>query len=266
MSATARSFGGVFDDRELTLRFRRTGRPSLSSDELGLFLRSVLRENGSDPSRVEQIALCSVVPDVMYSLRSCCRKYFDLDPFILQAGVKTGLKIRYRNPLEVGPDRIANAIGAMHLHPGRNLIIIDFGTATTFDVVRATRDYVGGIILAGPRIAMEALEKNTARLPTVEIVPATELVGRSTVESIQSGLYFGNRAVVKGLTHEIREQTFRGEPAVVIGTGGFSRLLEHEKVFDVLLPDLVLVGLERALSLNQGASRRWKAPATEVAR
>ena len=259
-------FGGVFDDGELTLRFRRAAQPSLSSDELGLFLRSVLRENGSDPSSVEQIALCSVVPDLIYSLRSCCRKYFALDPFILQAGVKTGLKIRYRNPLEVGPDRIANAIGALHRFPNRNLIIIDFGTATTVDVVGATRDYLGGIILAGPRIAMEALEMNTARLPTVEIVPATELVGRSTVESIQSGLYFGTRAAVKGLTHEIREEVFRGNPVVVIGTGGLSRLFEHEKVFDVLLPDLVLLGLECALALNDGASQRWKAPEAEGAR
>ena len=259
-------FGGVFDGGELTLRFRTTARPSLSSDELGLFLRAVLRENESDPARIDQIALCSVVPDLLYSLRSCCRKYFEVDPFILQAGMRTGLKIRYRNPLEVGPDRIANAIGAMHLYPARNLIIIDFGTATTFDVIRAPREYLGGIIVAGPRIAMEALEKNTARLPTVEIVPATVLVGRSTVESIQSGLYFGNRAVVRELTREISEEMFRGEPAIVIGTGGLSRLFDRENVFDVVLPDLVLVGLERALALNEGTSRRWTAPAPEAAR
>lgn len=258
-------FGGVFQNRELTIRFRKPSRSPTSSDELGLFLRGVLRENGGDPSRVEQIAFCSVVPDIIYSLRSCCRKYFGLDPFILQAGVKTGLNIRYRNPLEVGPDRIANAIGATHLYPDRNLIIVDFGTATTFDVVRAGRDYLGGIILPGLRISMEALERNTARLPNVEIVPATELVGRSTIECIQSGLYFGNRAVIHGLTRDIREQVFQGEPAVVIATGGFSRLFEREKVFDALLPDLILIGLERALSLNPGASGPWRAPATEVA-
>lgn len=258
-------FGGTFHNRELTIRFRKPSRPPTSSDELGLFLRGVLRENGGDPSSVEQIAFCSVVPEIIYSLRSCCRKYFGLDPFILQAGVKTGLKIRYRNSLEVGPDRIANAIAATHLYPDCNLIIIDFGTATTFDVVRAGRDYLGGIILPGLRISMEALEKNTARLPNVEIVRTIELVGRSTVECIQSGLYFGNRAVVRELTREIRDQAFRGEPALVIATGGFSRLFEGEKVFDVMLPDLILVGLERALSLNPGASGPWKAPATEVA-
>ena len=112
MSATVRSSAASSTIGALTLRFRKPSRPPTSSDELGLFLRSVLRENGGDPSSVEQIALCSVVPEIIYSLRSCCRKYFGVDPFILQAGVKTGLKIRYRNPLEVGPDRIANAIGA----------------------------------------------------------------------------------------------------------------------------------------------------------
>jgi len=176
--------------------------------------------------------------------------------------VKTGLKIGYRNPLEVGPDRIANAIGATHLYPGRHLIVVDFGTATTFDVIRAGRDYLGGIILPGLRIAMEALEQNTARLPTVEIAPPPALVGRSTVESIQSGLYFGNRAMVRELTREIRQQAFEGEPALVIGTGGFSRLFEQEKLFDALLPDLVLVGLARACDLNEGGSRPWSA-ATE---
>jgi type III pantothenate kinase len=160
-------FGGVFHNRELTIRFRKQSRLSTSSDELGLFLRSVLRENGGDPASVEQIAVCSVVPEIIYSLRSCCRKYFGLDPFILQAGAKTGLKIRYRNPLEVGPDRIANAIAATHLYPNSNVIIVDFGTATTFDAVSADRDFLGGIIVPGIRISMEALEKNTARLPNV---------------------------------------------------------------------------------------------------
>ena len=252
-------FGGVFVNREATIRFRKPSRPPTSSDELGLFLRGVLRENGVDPGGVQQIAFCSVVPDLIYSLRSCCRKYFGIEPFVLQAGVKTGLKIRYRNPAEVGPDRIANAIAAVHLYPDRNLIIVDFGTATTIDIVRADREYLGGIILSGLRISMEALEKNTARLPNVEIVPAAELIGRSTVEGIQSGLYFGNRALIRGLTQEIRDHALRGEPALVIGTGGFSRLFERESIFGVLQPDLILIGLERALSLNPGASGPWSA-------
>jgi type III pantothenate kinase len=250
-------FGGVFESGALTMRFRKPSQGPTSSDELGLFLRGVLRENGGDPAAIRQITLCSVVPEIVYSLRSCCRKYFAIDPFILQAGVKTGLKIGYRNPLEVGADRIANAIAATYRHPDRNLIIVDLGTATTIDVVRAGRDFIGGIILPGLRIQMEALEKNTARLPNVEIVPANELVGRSTIECIQSGLYFGNRAALDGLTRQIRERVFPGQSTTVIATGGFSRLFEGDRLFDVVDPDLVLVGLERALALNasSGVSR-----------
>jgi type III pantothenate kinase len=253
----AHIFGGVFEDGRLTVSFRKASRAPTSSDELGLFLRSVLRENGRDPAAVTQIGLCSVVPEVIYSLRSCCRKYFRTEPFVLQAGSKTGLKIRYRNPVEVGADRIANAIGAVSLYPDRNIIIVDFGTATTFDVVTAAREYLGGLIVPGIRVAMEALEQNTARLPTVEIVPPTELIGRSTVECIQSGLYFGNRAMVRDLTREIRQQAFRDQDALVIGTGGFSRLFDRERLFDAVLPDLILIGLERALVLNPDASRPW---------
>ena len=246
-------FGGVFDGDALAIRFRKTSRPVTTSDELGLFLRAVLRENGADPSQVGNIAICCVVPELLYSLRSCCRKYFDIDPFVLQPGARTGLKIRYRNPVEVGPDRIANAIGAAHLYPGRDLVVIDFGTATTLDVIGSNRDYMGGIILPGLRISMEALEKNTARLPTVEIVRPAELIGRSTVDSIQSGLYFGNRAMVRELTREIAADTFGGKAPLVIGTGGFARLFERDTLFDVLVPDLVLVGLRRALALNEDA-------------
>jgi type III pantothenate kinase len=258
-------FGGLFEAGTLTVRFRQPTRMPTSSDELGLFLRGVLRENGRDPSAVQEIAVCSVVPEVVYSLRSCCRKYFGVDPFILQAGAKTGLRIRYRNPLEVGPDRIANAIAATHLHPDRNLIVVDLGTAITLDVIGAGRDYLGGVILPGIRISMEALARNTARLPNVEIVAAPELVGRSTVEGIQSGLYFGTRAVIRELTREIGSQVFGGELPLIIGTGGFSRLLEQESLFDFLLPDLVLLGLERALSLNPGGSPRWERPKSETA-
>jgi len=252
-------FGGGFVNGELTIQFRKPSRPPTSSDELGLFLRGVLRENGADPAGITQIAFCSVVPDVIYSLRSCCRKYFGIEPFVLQVGAKTGLRIRYRNAAEVGPDRIANAIAAVYLYPDRNVIIVDLGTATTIDVVRAGRDYLGGLILPGVRISMEALVKNTARLPNVEIVPATELIGRSTIECIQSGLYFGNRTMIRGLTEQLRDAALGGEEALVIGTGGFSRLFERDNIFGVLRPDLVLLGLERALALNPGASYAWSA-------
>ena len=250
-------FGGVFEDGQLRFRFRRSSHPNSASDELGVFLRNVLRENNVDPTLVDRIAICSVVPEMLYSLRSCCRKYFAVDPFVLQAGARTGLKILYRNPAEVGPDRIATAIAAVGLYPNDNVIVIDFGTATTINVISGKREYLGGAILPGLRIAMEALEKNTARLPTVEIVPPHDIIGRSTIESIQSGLYFGTRAMVLGLTRELRKAAFGTDNATVIGTGGFARLFEREKLFDVLVPDLVLFGLHRALEMNGDGSRPW---------
>lgn len=166
-------FGGVYEKDQLKFRFRKTSKTGASSDEIGIFLRSVLRENGMDPSQVQNIAMCSVVPDVVHSMKNACKKYFNINPFVLQAGVKTGLKINYRNPLEVGADRIANAISATHLYPQKNLLIVDLGTATTFCAVSKNKDYLGGSIAAGMRLQMEALESQTAKLPSVEAKPCS---------------------------------------------------------------------------------------------
>lgn len=243
-------YGGVFSGEKMLLSFRRNSKQGSSSDEIGIFLRTVLRENDLNPQEVQQIALCSVVPDVVYSLRGACRKYFDLDPFILQAGVKTGLKIKYRNPLEVGADRIATAIAASQLYPGRNLIVVDLGTATTLDAVSASKEYLGGAILAGLRLNMESLESKTAKLPSVEIMAKDEALGRSTVESIQSGLYFGHIGQIRELSQRISQECFSNDKPLILGTGGFAHLFEKEKIFDKILPDLVLKGLLIASQLN----------------
>jgi type III pantothenate kinase len=244
-------FGGVFNEKEeLQLRFRKTSKSGASSDEIGVFLRTVLRENDLDPADIQQIVMCSVVPDVVHSLKNACKKYFNLNPFLLQAGVKTGLKINYRNPLEVGADRIANSIAATHLYPKKNLIVVDLGTATTFCAISKGRDYLGGSILSGMRLNMEALESQTAKLPSVEIIASSEALGRSTVESIQSGLFFGHVGAMKEITSRISKECFDGEKPFVIGTGGFSSLFEKHKVFDAIHADLVLQGLLLALKLN----------------
>ncbi len=243
-------YGGVFDGKQSRLSFRRNSKQGSSSDEIGIFLRTVLRENDLDPKGVSQIVICTVVPDVLHSLRNACLKYFDLNPFILQAGVKTGLRIKYRNPLEVGTDRIANAISASHLYPDKNLIIVDLGTATTFCAVTRDKDYLGGVITAGLRIAMEALENRTSKLPAVEIIKRTETLGRSTIESIQSGLYWGHVGAVKEISARISKECFGDEKCFLIGTGGFAHLFEKEQLFDVVISDLVLQGLLIALKLN----------------
>lgn len=256
-------FGGVFENDQLKLRFRKTSKQGSSSDEIGIFLREVLRENGIDPKRVRQIVICSVVPDVVYSLRNACRKYFDMNPFLLQAGGKTGLKINYRNPVEVGADRIANAIGASQLYPQKNLIVIDLGTATTFCAISKTRVYLGGVIVAGLRLSMEALESRTAKLPSVEIVPCEHTLGRSTVENIQSGLYYGHLGIMKEITSRLSSECFDGEKPFVIGTGGFSSLFEKEKIFDAVLPDLVLKGLLFSLKMNKAGDSKFESAELE---
>ncbi len=248
-------YGGLFDGpvgkEKMLLTFRRTSKQGASSDEIGIFLRTVLRENNFDPKKVKQIVLCSVVPDVIYSLRGACQKYFDITPFILQAGVKTGLRIKYRNPLEVGADRIANSIAATHMYPKKNLILVDLGTATTFCAVTADKDYLGGTIIAGLRLSMEALEAKTAKLPSVEIVTPEQTLGQSTIESIQSGLYFSHLGAMREIITRLTNECFKGEKPYVIGTGGISILFEKEKIFDEIIPDLVLKGNLIALSMKE---------------
>lgn len=242
--------GGVFNGDAVEVQFRVTSTGKPSSDEIGIFLRSALRENGIEPASIDEIAFCSVVPGVVHSLRNACLKYFEVDPFVLQAGVKTGLKIRYRNPLEVGSDRIADAIAAVELFPDRDLVIVDFGTATTVEAVSKEREYLGGMILAGLRLSMEALEHNTAKLPSVEIVVPAEVVGRSTSESIQSGLYYGTLGALRFAIERIVADEFGGSRPVVIATGGFSSLFRDAGLFDHVIPDLLLRGLLRALRMN----------------
>jgi type III pantothenate kinase len=242
-------FGGVYNGEELRATFRRTSNIRASSDEFGMFFRMALRENGLDPAAVGEAALCSVVPDVVHSLRNSFRKYFGFEPFVLQPGAKTGLKIRYRNPLEVGADKIANAIGGVARYPGRNLLIVDLGTATTLCAVTKEKEYLGGIIAPGVHMSMAALESNTARLPVVEIVRPAETLGRSTIESIQAGLYYGTLATIRSFVEKVTAEYFADDRPVVIGTGGFGRLFEEERLFDAFIPELSLMGLRRAVEL-----------------
>lgn len=243
-------FGGLYDGDELKIQFRRTSQLRSSSDELGVFFRSVLRENNVDPDNISQVAICCVVPDLLYSLRACCQKYFNIDPLVLRPGIKTGLKIQYRDPKEVGADRIADAVGAVTMFPNRNLIVADFGTATTLCAITRDKEFLGGNIIPGVNLAMEALEERTAQLPSVEIVPPRTALGRSTVESIQSGLYWSNVGMVRELVSRITQEEFSDDPPLVIGTGGFAQLFNREKLFDRVISDLILTGLREIVRIN----------------
>ena len=243
-------YGGVYESGKALLTFRKASKMGSSSDEFGLFFRSVLRENGIDPNQVAEIALCSVVPESVYAISAACQKYFDIRPFILQAGVKTGLKIQYRNPLEVGADRIANAIAGIDLFPRKDLIIVDLGTATTLCAVGKDRSYKGGVILPGLKMSMQALESGTSKLGSVEIIRRDSCLGRTTASSIQSGLYFGHLGALQEIMHRIQQEEFGGQRPKVIATGGFAALFDGTDLFDQVVQDLVLRGLLAVLEMN----------------
>lgn len=250
-------FGGVYKEEELLFTFRKVSGKGDSSDELGLFLCGVLRENGYSPEAVRHFAFCSVYPGLNHALVNCSRRYFKTEPFSLTGETTAGLTIEYNNPKELGADRLANAIGGTSLFPGKNLIIIDFGTATTFCAITADRRYLGGAIFPGIKLAMESLEQNTAKLPRVEILAPRTACGQTTTANIQSGLYYSCIGTVKELSRRITRECFPGqEKPLLIGTGGFSGLFRQENLFDKHIPGLVLTGLYRAhrCKLTQNAS------------
>jgi type III pantothenate kinase len=242
--------GGVFDKDKQIARFRYATHLIGTADQFGIFLLSILSANHLSSEKISAVALCSVVPSYDFTIRHAISLYFKAPLFVLQAGVKTGLNIKYKNPNEVGADRIANAIGAAHIFPNQNLIIIDMGTATTACAITKKRDYLGGAILPGMRLSMETLKKNTAKLMDVDIEMPASYIGRSTRESIQSGLYYGQLGALKEIIAGFQQEVFHSEPVTVIGSGGFAQLYKEKSLFTVLLPDLSLQGLCKAYELN----------------
>ncbi len=239
-------FGGVFEHENLLTRFRYATHLIGTSDQLGIFLINLLRAKNIELKNISATAISSVVPSWDYTIKHTISSYLSSSIFLLQSGVKTGLNIKYKNPKEVGADKIANAIGAIHAFPQKNIIIIDMGTATTVCAINKKRDYLGGTILPGIRLGMEALKSNTAKLMAVDIEEPTSCLGRTTHESIQAGLFYGHLGALKEIINQFKTNIFLGEPVIVIGTGGFSQLFREKSLFDVILPDLVLYGLHHA--------------------
>jgi type III pantothenate kinase len=209
-------------------------------DEYGLSTLALLRHTGLDPADVKHVAISSVVPPLHPVLDAWIRVYFKVEPFWVEPGIRTGLKVLLDNPLELGADRIVNAVAGMELF-GTPLIAVDFGTATTFDVVNDRREYLGGIITAGPKIAAEALFQRASRLPRVEIAEPERLVGRSTVQAMQSGLFYGYVGLVDG----ILDRLLKEQPgSKVVATGGLAKVIAPaSRHVHQLAPDLTLEGL-----------------------
>lgn len=260
---------GVFAGRRLTHSWRLATSRQRTSDELGLMVSELLDRAGIKPSRISGVVLASVVPPLTGTTIEMCRRYLGTDPLNLEPGVDTGMPVRYEHPDEVGADRIVNGMAAYEQF-GRArrtpLIVVDFGTATTFDAISADGEYLGGAICPGIGISADALFQRAARLPRIDVQKPARAIGRTTVTSMQAGLFFGYVGMVEGLVRRIREEL--GGRAYCVATGGLADVIAPEtRVVDTVAPDLTLHGLRLLWERNRkkGAGRAGKPPARKAA-
>lgn len=237
-------FGGLLENANIRLRFRFPSSQSFTSDTFGLFLKEVIRENQFNPDDVKAVSISSVVPGLNYSIISACEKYFSITPILVKPGIKTDLTLAIDNPAELGADRIANAVAALAQFPEKNLAIFDFGTATTACAITKENIYIGGAIWPGVKSSMSALSSKTALLSDVEILQPHNALGVNTATQLQIGLYYSQLGAVKEILQQWQTTVFKHDPAIVIATGGYARLLAQESIFNEYLPDLVLHGLQ----------------------
>ena len=240
---------GMFKDKELCATWRIATGIHRMADEYAVILLSLLRQQGLDAPDVTKVALCSVVPPLTAVFEELCQQYCHVSPLVVRAGVKTGVRIRMDNPAEVGADRIVDAAAAHHLYGGP-VIIVDLGTATTFDTVSREGDYLGGAIAPGLSTAAESLFTRAAMLPRVELTRPERAIGTSTIAAMQSGLVFGYVGLIEGIIARIQQEL--GEKARVVATGGYAELIAKEtSVIDVVNTDLTLIGLRLIYLMNQ---------------
>jgi len=240
---------GVYDGDDLRVDFRLSTDISRSGDEFWVILRNLFREAGLDTDMVTGICISSVVPPLQVVLEDICARYFKTDPVVVEPGTKTGLAILYDNPREVGADRIVNSVAGIHLY-GCPLILVDFGTATTFDAVSEKSEYLGGAIVPGITISAEALFQRAAKLHRVELIAPKTVIGKDTSSSMRSGLVYGYAELVDGMVRRFKKE-MSGNPKV-IATGGNAKIIaEHSKEIDEVSTLLTLVGLRIIYSKNR---------------
>lgn len=247
---------GVYKGNKLLADWRLSTSFQRSADEFGIMIINLFEKANLNYDDVEAVIISSVVPNIMYSLEHSIRKYFKLDPIVVGPGVKTGINIKYDNPKEVGADRIVNAVAAHELYR-RSLIIIDFGTATTFCAVGSNSDYYGGCIVPGIRIASDALFEKAAKLPRIELVKPKNIICKNTVQSMQAGIIYGYVGQVDYIVNKMKDEMKRfGESTpFVVATGGLAKLiLSESKTIDEVNPFLTLEGLRIIYEKNKQVS------------
>ena len=232
----------LFDGMEMVQYWRISTNRNTSSDEYGMILMNLFAYNHISTDVVKGIMISSVVPQINFTIEHMCRTYFDMDPLILEPGIKTGVNIKYENPRELGSDRIANAVAAYELYGGP-CITIDFGTATNFGVISEKGEFLGGAICPGLKLAADALTERTAKLPRFELVRPESVIGKNTVANMQSGIVYGYIGQINYLVERMKKEL--GAPnAKVIATGGLAVLVGKESsVIDVMDGLLTLKGL-----------------------
>ena len=241
---------GVWRGEQLERDFRLRTDVERTSDEYGVHLLTLLARAGIEASEVDAVVISSVVPPLHTTLLRLARDYFGQTPLFVEPGVRTGMPIRYDNPAEVGADRIVNALAARELY-GAPVVVVDFGTATTFDVVNRKGEYVGGIIAPGILISAEALFAHASRLYRVDILRPERLVGRNTAAAMQAGIYYGYVGLVDGILERLREEL--PDLKEIVATGGQAEIVASgSRHIRRVEPLLTLIGLRRIHELNRG--------------
>ncbi|WP_342603719.1 type III pantothenate kinase [Peribacillus sp. FSL E2-0159] len=240
---------GAYDEDILKYHWRIETNRHKTEDEYGMVIKSLLQHEDLSFDQFDGIIISSVVPPIMFALERMCKKYFGIKPLIVGPGIKTGLNIKYENPREVGADRIVNAVAGIQEY-GSPLIIVDFGTATTYCYINEDKQYMGGAIAPGINISTEALYSKAAKLPRIEISRPEGIIGKNTVSAMQAGILYGYVGQVEGIVNRIKAQS-NLEPTV-IATGGLATLIANEStVIDVVEPFLTLKGLQLIYKRNR---------------
>ena len=240
---------GVYEGDALKYHWRIETNRNKTDDEYGMIIKSLLQHEGLSFDQFDGIIISSVVPPIMFALEGMCKKYFGIKPLVVGPGIKTGLDIKYENPREVGADRIVNAVAGIHEY-GSPLIIVDFGTATTYCYINEDKQYMGGAIAPGINISTEALYTRASKLPRIEITRPEGIIGKNTVAAMQSGILYGYVGQVEGIVSRIKAQS-KTEP-LVIATGGLAPLIANESTaIDIVEPFLTLKGLQLIYKRNR---------------